>query len=116
MTDNPSELVPADASNNGDDQSEPEESDNEAEPDESEELGSVQISDEDKDAFELDFHHCKIPKIENLEVLTQIETLGFRWNFIKKIENLQTLTTLQELELNHNKLRKIEGLETLTNL
>ena len=61
--DNPSELVPADATNNGDGQSEPEKSDKEAEPDESEELGSVQISEEDKDAFELDFQHCKIPKI-----------------------------------------------------
>merc|ERR1719415_482170 len=63
------------------------------------EFGQIVIKDNETDAVELDFQHCKIPKIENLETLSKIERLGLRWNFIKKIENLGFLTTLQELEL-----------------
>ena len=59
-----------------------------------EEFGQIEISENDINAYELDFQHCKIPKIENLEALTRIEILGLRWNFIKKIENLSFLTTL----------------------
>ena len=47
-------------------------------PECSEELGRVVIKPNEVDALELDFQHCKIPKIENLEVLTKIENLGFR--------------------------------------
>ena len=57
--------------------------------------GVINISEAEKDALDLDFQHCRIHKIENLETLTSIETLGFRWNLIKKIENLQHLVTLQ---------------------
>ena len=37
----------------------------------------------DPDAYELDFNHCRLNKIQNLENLTQIETISFRWNQIK---------------------------------
>ena len=47
-------------------------------PEISEELGKVVIKPNEVNALELDFQHCKIPKIENLEVLTKIENLGFR--------------------------------------
>ena len=83
------------------DTSEPETSDHE-DKDNDEETGFVTISEEEKDAYDLDFQHSKIRKIENLESLTRIETLGFRWNFLTKIENLSHLTTLQELELYDN--------------
>ena len=52
-----------------------------------EEPGVIEISENDKNAVELDFQHCKIAKIENLEQLSSIESLGLRWNFITKIEN-----------------------------
>ena len=95
--------------------SEPEKSEPEDNEDD-EETGFVTVSEEDKEAYELDFQHCKIRKIENLESLTRIETLGFRWNFLKKIENLDHLTTLQELELYDNQISKIENLDGLVNL
>ena len=47
-------------------------------PEISEELGMVVIKPNEVDALELDFQHCKIPRIENLEVLTKIENIGFR--------------------------------------
>merc|ERR1719339_809250 len=60
------------------------------------EFGRVEVLDTEREkATDLDFQHCKIPKIENLENLPAIERLGFRWNFIKTIENVSHLTTLQ---------------------
>ena len=53
-------------------------------PEISEELGKVVIKPNEVNALELDFQHCKIPKIENLEVLTKIENLGFRLVLRKK--------------------------------
>ena len=68
------------------------------------------------DAYDVDLSHGKIAKIENLEALTRVETLCFRWNLIKKIENLSGLTTLTELDLYDNQLSVIENLEALVNL
>lgn len=70
----------------------------------------------DPDAFEVDLNHFRLRKIENLEVLHQVEVISLRWNFIKKIENLNMLTTLKELELYDNQITKIENLEQLVNL
>jgi len=82
----------------------------------SEEFGRIEVSENDYNAYELDFQHCRIPKIENLQMLSRIEVLGLRWNFIKKIENVNSLITLQELELYDNQITKIENLEGLVNL
>lgn len=70
----------------------------------------------DPDCIELDLNHGRINKIQNLEPLTQIENLYFRWNLISKIENLDTLVTLKELELYDNQITKIENLGALVNL
>ncbi|KAJ4433559.1 hypothetical protein ANN_15868 [Periplaneta americana] len=70
----------------------------------------------DPDTDELDMNHQRIGKLENLEPLTKVERLYFRWNFIKKIENLETLVTLRELELYDNQITCIENLDSLVNL
>jgi len=51
------------------------------------------------DLIEVDLTQCRIQKIENFEILENIEFFGLRNNLIKKIENLSSLTTLKELEL-----------------
>lgn len=56
----------------------------------SEELGRVVVKPEEVNALELDFQHCRIPRIENLETLTKIENLGFRsvgkiWQIFKNM-------------------------------
>lgn len=70
----------------------------------------------DPEAIEVDLNHFRLRQIEHLEVLTQVEILCLRWNFIKKIENLSTITTLKELELYDNQISKIENLDQLVNL
>lgn len=70
----------------------------------------------DPTAIEVDLNHFRLRQIESLEVLTQVEVLCLRWNFLKKIENLNTLTTLKELELYDNQITKIENLDQLVNL
>merc|ERR1719481_2136916 len=64
-----------------DNESDPEHSDNNEEV----EYWNIEISDDDKDSVELDFQHCSIPKLENLESLSKIERLGFRWNLSRKL-------------------------------
>ena len=65
----------------------------------------------------LDLNHGRIGKIENLEPLTQLESLYLRWNMIKTIENLSNLgATLRELELYDNQISKLENLDSLVNL
>ena len=68
-----------------------------------------------EDMEDVDLNHCRIQKIERLEVLKNVTFLGFRNNFIKKIENLSMLTTLRELELYDNQITKIENLDELVN-
>merc|ERR1712032_374614 len=81
------------------------------------EFGKVEVLDTEREkATDLDFQHCKIPKIENMENLPALERLGFRWNFIKTIENVSHLTTLQELGLYDNQIKKLENLSGLVNL
>ena len=59
----------------------------------------------DPTTTDLDLNHGRIGKIENLEPLTQLETLSLRWNLIKQIENLNCLgDTLTELELYQSRL------------
>merc|ERR1711956_113758 len=71
----------------------------------------------DPDTIELDLNHGRIGKIENLEPLTQLESLYLRWNMIKNIENLSNLgATLRELELYDNQISKLENLDSLVNL
>lgn len=95
--------------NNQSDQSENEENINE------EETEDLRIL--DPDTIDLDLNHGRIGKIENLEPLTQLQTLSLRWNLIKKIENLTTLgQTLTELELYDNQIGKLENLDALVNL
>ena len=47
--------------------------------------------------------------MENLEVLTRVETLCLRWNMISKIQNVSTLTSLTELDLYDNQAGKFIG-------
>ena len=90
-------------------------SDVEQEPAENEETVDMRIL--DPDTIDLDLNHGRIGKIENLEPLTQLETLCLRWNMIKKIENLSTLgSTLTELELYDNQITVLENLDSLVNL
>ena len=90
-------------------------SDVEQEPAETEETVDMRIL--DPDTIDLDLNHGRIGKIENLEPLTQLETLCLRWNMIKKIENLSTLgSTLTELELYDNQITVLENLDSLVNL
>ena len=90
-------------------------SDVEQEPAEIEETVDMRIL--DPDTIDLDLNHGRIGKIENLEPLTQLETLCLRWNMIKKIENLNTLgSTLTELELYDNQITVLENLDSLVNL
>lgn len=70
----------------------------------------------DPTAIDVDLNHYRLRKIENLDVLEQVETLCLRWNFLKKIENVHMLTTLRELEFYDNQITKIENLEQLVNL
>lgn len=70
----------------------------------------------DPDCLELDLNHGRINKLQNLEPLTSVERLYFRWNLITKIENLDHLVTLKELELYDNQITKIENLGNLVNL
>lgn len=47
------------------------------------EPGKIEIRPKDLTAEELDFQHGRIQKIENLEGLTKIEVLGFRYRYRK---------------------------------
>ena len=49
-------------------------------------------------------NHGRIAVMENLEVLTRVETLCLRWNMISKIQNVSTLTSLTELDLYDNQV------------
>ncbi|XP_036841668.1 protein phosphatase 1 regulatory subunit 7 isoform X2 [Oncorhynchus mykiss] len=70
----------------------------------------------DPEEEDVDLVHCRIGKIEGLEVLRKAKTLSLRQNLIKNIENLETLVTLKELDLYDNQIRKLENLQTLTEL
>lgn len=70
----------------------------------------------DPAAKDVDLNHYRLRQISGLDVLTQVEVLCLRWNFLKKIENLHTLITLRELELYDNQITKIENLDQLVNL
>ena len=61
----------------------------EEEEDNAEETVDLRIL--DATTTDLDLNHGRIGKIENLEPLTQLETLSLRWNLIKQIENLSCL-------------------------
>ena len=90
-------------------------SDTEQDPQNQEEPVDIRIL--DPDTIDLDLNHGRIAKIENLEPLTQLETLCLRWNMIKKIENLSILgSTLRELELYDNQISVLENLDQLVNL
>ena len=52
-------------------------------------------------------NHGRIAVMENLEVLTRVETLCLRWNMISKIQNVATLTSLTELDLYDNQARLV---------
>ena len=90
-------------------------SDTEQDPQNQEEPVDIRVL--DPDTIDLDLNHGRIAKIENLEPLTQLETLCLRWNMIKKIENLSVLgSTLKELELYDNQISVLENLDLLVNL
>ncbi|KAG9343633.1 hypothetical protein JZ751_013803 [Albula glossodonta] len=65
---------------------------------------------------DVDLVHCRIGKIEGLEVLQKAKTLSLRQNLIKKMENLDSLTSLRELDLYDNQIRRLENLQNLTEL
>ena len=52
-------------------------------------------------------NHGRIAVMENMEVLTRVETLCLRWNMISKIQNVATLTSLTELDLYDNQARLV---------
>nr|XP_049604315.1 protein phosphatase 1 regulatory subunit 7 isoform X4 [Syngnathus scovelli] len=70
----------------------------------------------DPEEEDVDLVHCRIGKIEGLEVLQKAKTLSLRQNLIKKIENLDSLNSLRELDLYDNQIRKLENLNKLTQL
>ncbi|KAG7272484.1 hypothetical protein CRUP_005956 [Coryphaenoides rupestris] len=70
----------------------------------------------DPDEEDVDLVHCRIGKIEGLEVLQKAKTLSLRQNLIKNIENLDGLRSLQELDLYDNQIRKLENLQNLSEL
>jgi hypothetical protein len=49
------------------------------EEEETGEPGRIEIREKDRDAEELDFQHARIRKIENLDGLSKIQVLGFRY-------------------------------------
>ena len=59
-------------------------------PTQGEEEEGVELIVLDPDTTDVDLQHGKIARIENLEHLTQVETISLRWNLIKKIENLNS--------------------------
>ncbi|KPP58340.1 hypothetical protein Z043_123843 [Scleropages formosus] len=65
---------------------------------------------------DVDLVHCRIGKIEGLEVLQKAKTLSLRQNLIKRIENLESLVSLRELDLYDNQIRHLENLQALTQL
>uniref|UniRef100_A0A672QY31 Protein phosphatase 1 regulatory subunit 7 n=1 Tax=Sinocyclocheilus grahami TaxID=75366 RepID=A0A672QY31_SINGR len=70
----------------------------------------------DPDEEDVDLVHCRIGKIEGLEVLRKAKTISLRQNLIKHIENLDSLVSLRELDLYDNQIRKLENLQALTEL
>uniref|UniRef100_A0A8C2E5Q0 Protein phosphatase 1, regulatory (inhibitor) subunit 7 n=1 Tax=Cyprinus carpio TaxID=7962 RepID=A0A8C2E5Q0_CYPCA len=86
----------------------------------------------DPDEEDVDLVHCRIGKIEGLEVLRKAKTISLRQNLIKRIENLDSLVSLiiksnfllikesekikMQLDVSFNLLRKIEGLDCLTKI
>ncbi|KAF4076264.1 hypothetical protein AMELA_G00212510 [Ameiurus melas] len=61
----------------------------------------------DPNEEDVDLVHCRIGKIEGLEVLQKAKTLSLRQNLIKNIENLESLVSLKELDLYDNQIRKL---------
>ncbi|KAK6632612.1 hypothetical protein RUM43_013380 [Polyplax serrata] len=57
-----------------------------------------------------------IEKIENLEVLVNLEELDLSFNYIERIENLDTLTNLEVLTLFQNRIKVLENMKCLSNL
>ncbi|XP_032081541.1 protein phosphatase 1 regulatory subunit 7 isoform X2 [Thamnophis elegans] len=53
----------------------------------------------------------KITKLQNLDALTNLTVLSIQSNRLTKIEGLQNLVNLRELYLSHNGIEVIEGLE-----
>ncbi|KAK8779406.1 hypothetical protein V5799_019254 [Amblyomma americanum] len=80
------------------------------------EITEISYDDYEPDTLDLDFTHCRIGKLSNLENLRRIEILIFRNNLLKKIENVHMLVTLKELEFYDNQITKIENLDALVNL
>ncbi|NP_001278427.1 protein phosphatase 1 regulatory subunit 7 isoform 2 [Danio rerio] len=70
----------------------------------------------DPEEEDVDLVHCRIGKIEGLEVLLKAKTISLRQNLIKRIENLESLVSLRELDLYDNQIRKLENLQALTEL
>ena len=58
----------------------------------------------------------QISKLENLEGLSQLQSLGLSGNQISKLENLEGLSQLQSLGLSGNQISKLENLEGLSQL
>ncbi|KAH6933800.1 hypothetical protein HPB50_018279 [Hyalomma asiaticum] len=80
------------------------------------EVHEISLEDIDPESTDVDFTHCRIGKLSNLEGLRRVEVLIFRNNLLKKIENVHMLVTLKEIEFYDNQITKIENLECLVNL
>lgn len=64
----------------------------------------------------LDLSSNKISKLQNLSLLTNLQTLVLNKNQIDVIENLENLQNLGTLRLAENNIRRIENLQTLHKL
>uniref|UniRef100_A0A8C4VVB8 Protein phosphatase 1 regulatory subunit 7 n=1 Tax=Gopherus evgoodei TaxID=1825980 RepID=A0A8C4VVB8_9SAUR len=82
----------------------------------------------DPEAEDVDLNHFRIGKIEgfevlkkvkaieNIDTLTNLDSLFLGKNKITKLQNLDALTNLTVLSIQSNRLTKIEGLQNLVNL
>ncbi|MBN3314674.1 PP1R7 phosphatase, partial [Atractosteus spatula] len=70
----------------------------------------------DPEEEDVDLVHCRIGKIEGLEILKKAKTISLRQNLIKQIENLESLSGLRELDLYDNQIHKLENLQALTEM
>uniref|UniRef100_A0A8C1Y0C4 Protein phosphatase 1 regulatory subunit 7 n=1 Tax=Cyprinus carpio TaxID=7962 RepID=A0A8C1Y0C4_CYPCA len=81
----------------------------------------------DPDEEDVDLVHCRIGKIEGLEVLRKAKKKSFvkqikilkldvSFNLLRKIEGLDCLTKIKKLFLLHNKITSIANLDQMTSL